>query len=289
MKQKLCECGCGKPTTRNKNYPHNFNRFIHGHGRNRIGIPHTEETKRKISRAMMGKHWNLSEETKRKMSKAKSKAKFDMSEALKGKTYEERYGIERAVRIRRKLSKALKGRHLSKEQREKRRKPRTEETKRKMSKAALQRWSNPKHKEKMSKLGKERWQNLEWREKQLKAIHAGRAKSSTKPERRLRNGLNKMFPGEYKYIGDGKVWIAGKNPDFINVNGQKKIVELFGNFWHGEKYRLIAFGDNSSNKEHEQQRIKHFAKYGYKTLIVWESELGNIPRLRKKLTKFHTI
>ncbi len=143
-------------------------------------------------------------------------------------------------------------------------------------------------KEKMSRAGKKRWQNPKYKTKQLKAIMEGLDFGPTKPERRLRNGLNKMFPGEYKYVGDGSFWIAGKNPDFINVNNQKKIIELFGDFWHGTKYRLLAFNDNSSNEKHENQRIKHFAKYGFRILIVWERELKNIRQLKKKLLEFHT-
>ncbi len=144
-----------------------------------------------------------------------------------------------------------------------------------------------KAKRKKSVIAKKQWQNPEYREKQLKAILTGNRDKPTKPERRLRNGLNKMFPNEYKFVGDGKIWIGYKNPDFINVNGQKKIIEMFGNFWHGEKYRLLTFNDNSSNKKHEQQRIKHFARYGFKALIVWENELKNIKQLKKKLIKFH--
>ena len=137
IKKKLCECGCGKPITRGKNYPYNWNRYIHGHsGKGSMkGWHHSEETKRKISKAMMGKHWNLSEETKRKMSEAKkgkpnpmlgkyfSEHKRKISKALiktcecgcgeyakpgnryiqghhlKGKTYEQIYGVERAKKF----------------------------------------------------------------------------------------------------------------------------------------------------------------------------------------------
>ena len=90
-----------------------------------------------------------------------------------------------------------------------------------------------------------------------------------------------MFPGEYKFVGDGKIWIGYKNPDFINVNGQKKIIELFGDYWH-------SVGRTGRTKQQEEnQRINHFAKYGFKVLIVWERELKNIPKLKKKLIRFH--
>ena len=37
----------------------------------------------------------------------------------------------------------------------------------------------------------------------------------------------------------------------------------------------------------EQRRIRHFAKYGYKTLIVWQKELKSINPLKMKLIEFH--
>ena len=39
--------------------------------------------------------------------------------------------------------------------------------------------------------------------------------------------LRNLFPGEYKYNGDGrlKFYIANHRPDFPNINGKKKIIE----------------------------------------------------------------
>jgi len=102
-----------------------------------------------------------------------------------------------------------------------------------------------------------------------------------KPERKLYKLLYKLFPNEYKYVGDGKIWINGKNPDFINVNGQKKIIEMFGDYWHSKKVTGLK------KKIHRIRRQNHFAKYGYKTLIIWERELKNIKQLEIKLRIFH--
>lgn len=225
----------------------------------------TEEHIRKLSQAASGRIH--SEETKEKISKA-----------LKGITKEMNPNLIKSIRTREKMSK-----------------PKSEETKRnirearrgKPSNSSGKHWSlSKKTKRRMKNAQSKKWQSPEYREKQLKAIFAGLKLRPTKPERRMRNGLNKMFPGEYRYVGDGQTFIGGKCPDFINVNGQKKIIELFGTFWHGEDYRRIAFNDNTSNKEHEQQRIKHFAKYGFKTLIIWENELKNIKKLKKKIRNF---
>jgi len=81
--------------------------------------------------------------------------------------------------------------------------------------------------------------------------------------------LDKQFPGEWKYVGDGQIWIAGKCPDFWNMNGRKAVIELFGTYWH--------------KPEDEEIRKAHFGKYGYETIIVWDHELSNKTLLLEKL------
>lgn len=91
-----------------------------------------------------------------------------------------------------------------------------------------------------------------------------------------------MFPNQWKYVGDGSFLVEYKNPDFININGQKKIIEMFGDYWHGEERTGVP------NEQHEQERIAHFAKYGYQTLVIWEHELEDTEVLLEKVLKFET-
>jgi len=42
-----------------------------------------------------------------------------------------------------------------------------------------------------------------------------------------------------------------------------------------------------TKEQEERQRIKSFSKYGYQTLIIWESELMHLKRLKRKIIKFH--
>lgn len=111
----------------------------------------------------------------------------------------------------------------------------------------------------------------------------GRAqgRKPNKPEKFLTKLLQKLFPNQWKYVGDFKFWIDGANPDFININGQKKIIELFGNYWHSEEVT------NTPVKLHMQKRRDHFAKYGFQTLIIWERELDNKSKLEKRLFQFN--
>ncbi len=129
---------------------------------------------------------------------------------------------------------------------------------------------------------KKLWQDPAYVEKHLRILFASMHLRPTKPERRLRNRLSHLFPGEYKYVGDGNTFIGRKCPDFININGQKEVIEMFGDYWHSKKVT------GRTKRQEENQRIKCFAKYGFKTLIVWESELKNISKLKSKLLRFHS-
>jgi len=105
-----------------------------------------------------------------------------------------------------------------------------------------------------------------------------------KAEKFLDELFQQFFPNQIKYIGDGKdkdSIIGGKCPDFIFTDGQKKIIELFGDYWHGEERTGVP------NDQHERERIDLFAKCGYQTLVIWEHELKDVGKLRKKTMKFN--
>jgi G:T-mismatch repair DNA endonuclease (very short patch repair protein) len=86
--------------------------------------------------------------------------------------------------------------------------------------------------------------------------------------------LDDLFPGEYQYVGGGQLILCGKCPDFANVNGQKKLIEVFGDYWH--------------RGQDPAWRIALFARLGFQTLVVWESELANEPEMVvARLQEFH--
>lgn len=120
--------------------------------------------------------------------------------------------------------------------------------------------------EKRQKIAKDLWKNKEYREKVFLNI------KPNKKEIFLLKLLNYAFPNEWKYVGNGKVWINGKCPDFINVDGKKLLIELYGDYWHK--------GQNG------EDRINHFAKYGFKTLIIWEKELRNQNQVIYRINNF---
>ena len=67
----------------------------------------------------------------------------------------------------------------------------------------------------------------------------------------------------------------------ININGIKAIIELFGTYWHSQERTGI------DERTHMQSRKNSFKKFEYCTLIVWQSELSNIPKLEMKIHNFY--
>lgn len=152
----------------------------------------------------------------------------------------------------------------------------------KLSQARLKLWQDEKYREsqkqirqseefreKVSQVMLKTWQDPEYAQKILTQFLR-----QTRPEKEMEQLLDELFPGEYKYVGDGQFIIGGKNPDFININGQKKIIEVYGDYWHAD--------------DDPQERIDFFHRYGFDCLVIWESELQEVDSVVEKLVEFHT-
>lgn len=93
----------------------------------------------------------------------------------------------------------------------------------------------------------------------------------TGPERHLTEIIEKEgLP--FKYVGNGEFILGGKCPDFLNTNGKKQLIELFGEYWHD----IFDIGE----------RTNYFKQFGFNTLIIWESELQDETRLVRRLRRF---
>jgi len=167
----------------------------------------------------------------------------------------------------------------------------TEATKRKMRKKALGKNNsqfgirkfgkdNPfygkhfskKAKIKLSNAKKRNWQDPKYVDMIVRTFGT----KPNKPELKLNSILQQVLPNEYTLNVKAEIMILGKKiPDFVNVNGQKKVIELYGDYWH--------------RNDDPQDRIDLFKKLGWDTLIIWEKELKEPKRLREKILTFNMV
>jgi hypothetical protein len=113
----------------------------------------------------------------------------------------------------------------------------------------------------------------------LKRYNETHSKKPNGPETFLITFLNILLPNKYQYVGDYKVWINGKNPDFINEK-DKKLIEHFGPYWHDKEVTGL------DRETHENERIEVFKKGGYETLVIWQEDLEDIDKLKEKILSF---
>ena len=96
------------------------------------------------------------------------------------------------------------------------------------------------------------------------------------PERELFSLLEETTPGKFRY-NNGWFVLGGRCPDFVNIDGKKQLIELFGDYWHS--FKVIGM----TREEAEAERINYFKQYGFDCIIVWESELVNEEKVKQKL------
>lgn len=118
---------------------------------------------------------------------------------------------------------------------------------------------------KIGEYSKKQWENKEWREKIIKKILEASYRRPTKPEQKVIDIIEKFrFP--ISYTGNGIKCIGGFCPDFVGNNGSKKIIEINGDYWH-KLPNIIA---------KDKRKLETYSKYGFNTLVLWESELNNL-------------
>lgn len=96
--------------------------------------------------------------------------------------------------------------------------------------------------------------------KRVSASRKANACRPSEPERYLDNYLQKKYPNEWAYNGgmEQGVLIGNKIPDFVNINGKKEVIEVFGIYWH--------------SPEEVEEKKAHYKKYGFDCKVIWEFE-----------------
>lgn len=119
------------------------------------------------------------------------------------------------------------------------------------------------------------WKDSNYRNETLARLARAQYRRPNGPERQLQKILDRYFPHDWKYTGDGSVTIEGFSPDFTNCNGLKAIIEVFGDYWH----------NRANNKWYQTElgKMMAYGSLGYKCLVVWEHELVD------ELAVFHKV
>lgn len=89
----------------------------------------------------------------------------------------------------------------------------------------------------------------------------------SKPEKIFENICEK-YNLPYKYTGNGSFWIENINPDFVNCNGKKVVVEIFGTYWHSPLFKR-----NIPYQQTYNGRKKLLKKYGWELVVFWQDDL----------------
>jgi len=130
-----------------------------------------------------------------------------------------------------------------------------------------------------SQIRKQQWQDPDW----IAKLMEGLQKRPTEPEQKLIDICFSHFPN-FKYNGDFSqgVVLQGLIPDFINCNGKKEVIEVFGDYWHSPKVT------ENDWKRTELGRIMAYNSLGYRCLVLWEHELKTLPEeeIVAKINKF---
>lgn len=98
------------------------------------------------------------------------------------------------------------------------------------------------------------------------------SKHRTKPELIFETICkNNRLP--FHAVGDGQLWIGKNgekqlNPDFIEDNGKRICIEIFGDYWHSPLF-------NRNMPEHGtlDYRKVHYKHYNWKPVFIWETDL----------------
>ena len=190
--------------------------------------------------------------------------KMNRYEIPRRKTSEYLKGKSRPPEVGRKISIARTGQRL----------PSHEvslETRRKISQTLMGHSIDEKTREKIKQTLQSRWEMLsdEERSNLIKTALKGLAKKPTSPEVRVINIIKKhRLP--YYYCGNGTIIIGSLNPDFINCNGVKKLIEVFGVPFHDPNRTFLK---EIPLTKQEEYRKAVYASLGFDCLVLWDDEM----------------
>jgi G:T-mismatch repair DNA endonuclease (very short patch repair protein) len=124
------------------------------------------------------------------------------------------------------------------------------------------------------------WQKTpEGKEIIKKRIESISVSGPTKPELKIMK-LIQEFDLPYEFVGDGGLLIGSKTPDFVNIVGERRLIEVYSDYWHDPK--ICKYWHQT-----EEGALSYYSEYGYKTLILWESDINeNLELIAQRILDF---
>ena len=122
------------------------------------------------------------------------------------------------------------------------------------------------HREKTSETMKKHWLDPEFVAERMKERNI----YPNKLESVVAAILEELEPEVWAYngnFGEG-VMLGGLIPDFVNVNGEKTVIEVFGTYWHSDE----VIGDKWKRSEYGRKAV--YAQLGYRSIILWEDRIN---------------
>jgi len=256
--------------------------------KSRTGMTNSPEMRENISKSLMGSKCGLGNKSRTGQKRspeeiAKGSATYKargykLSEERKRKLSEERKGIKKPPHVgkavaeanrrrvitqetREKLSKASTGREVSEHVRKKT-SLRMKGVKRTLAEKEKISATLKKQSKELSERGKKLWQDTEKVKVMVKKMRWARQQRPNNLEASVMEMLNKHFPDEWQYSGNGGLVLGRCCPDFVRNHGHNQVIEIYGDYWH--------------RGENPQDRVDLFDTYGYKTLVIWEKEVHSM-------------
>lgn len=149
----------------------------------------------------------------------------------------------------------------------------TDETKQKIREARARQVITEEIRKKMSLNNARYWKGKVKSERHLRKIMSAWNIKPNKVEQRLIDIIHK-YSLPFKYVGDGKVILGGLNPDFINTDGSKQLVEIFGRAFHDPKFPRRVRIPSIAGQESYRKAV--YASLGFDCLVMWDDEMKQL-------------
>jgi len=107
----------------------------------------------------------------------------------------------------------------------------------------------------------------------------------TSIEKTVEQYLNVKYPNQWKYTGLGGIAIANQIPDFININGDKLVIEVNGCYWHGCE-RCFPRKKCPGNALKDEIRKNRYESFGYKCVFIFEHDIRNSNKYMEQIDNF---